>query len=372
MKKIVFIIGTRPELIKVAPVYHAFKADPRWEALLISTGQHTTMLEQLYNFFDITPDIDLALMQPNQTLAGLSSLLFHKIDVELEKMAPDLVVVQGDTTTTMAGSLTAFYRKIPVAHIEAGLRTGNIWYPFPEEVNRLITAVIATYNFCPTQKACEHLVDEKRKNIYLVGNTVIDALLWARKKVGKKEDSYRQYFEQMIDPHKKIVLITAHRRESFGEGLKNIFLAIDKLADKYRDIQFIFPVHLNPNVQAQARDILGQKKNISLIAPLPYDKLIYLMDKCHLIMTDSGGIQEEAPTLKKPVLVLRNETERIEALEANLSKLVGTNIDNIISAFVDLIENDNLYRQMTASPNPYGDGRAAEKIKSIIDDEFLA
>ncbi len=371
MKKILFIIGTRPEFIKMAPVYKLFKADAHWEARLISTGQHAGMLNQLFNFFEVKPDTSLNLMEPNQRLASLTARLFERLDLELNRMSPDVVIVQGDTATTLVGAMVSFYLRIPLAHIEAGLRTGNIRYPFPEEANRMMTSIVADYNFCPTENARQNLQKEGRQNVYMVGNSVVDALLWSVKKIRQHPEGYRQKFDKIWQKKQKMVLVTAHRRESFGQGLRNIFRAIKRLAGQHAGVQFVFPVHLNPNVQHLARALLGQNNNITLLEPLPYDELLYIMDHCHLIMTDSGGIQEEAPSLQKPVLVLRNETERTESLDAGLSLLAGTAEDTIVQAFNNLIADNEGFSHMVAADNPYGDGQASEKIKAILDKALL-
>lgn len=365
--KIVFIVGTRPEFIKVAPVYKVFKEDLRYEAILISTGQHLTMLRQLYDFFEIVPNYDLEVMSQNQSLSSLSSVLMEKLHNLFDKLEPDYVLIQGDTTTTFISSLAAYYKKIPVLHLEAGLRTQNNYSPFPEEVNRKLTSVIAEYHFCPTILAIENLKKENiEKNVYEVGNTVIDSLTWAKEKVGENQGQYDAKFGY-LKSYKEIVLITAHRRESFEGGISDIASAIKELALEHKNYAFVYPVHLNPNVKEIVYNEIDDISNVFLLEPLNYDEMVYLMMSSYIIMTDSGGIQEEAPSLNKPVIVLRDTTERVEAIDANTCVLAGSNTQQIVSVFNGIAANVDTYTAMANAINPYGDGTSASQLKNIID-----
>ncbi len=363
--KIALLAGTRPEYIKIAPVYRVFKADQRWQTSLVSTGQHDSMLSQLYDFFEIRPDYDLQVMQAGQSLESLTSTLLTALSPLLEKLAPDFILVQGDTTTTFVAALAAFYQKIPVIHLEAGLRTGHKFSPFPEEVNRQLTSTLADYHFCPTELARANLKQENiHEHVYQVGNTVVDSLLWAVGKVNRKLAHYEEKFGNFRKGFDQTVLITAHRRESFGQGLAEIAGAIRKLAGQHPDISFIFPVHLNPQVRSLMYGELGDLANVFLLSPRPYDAMVFLMSKANLIMTDSGGIQEEAPSLSKPVLVMRPTTERPEAVEAGFCTLCGTAAEDIIKQFNHLLKHPP---NLTGLPNPYGKGDSAQRLKQIMD-----
>lgn len=330
------------------------------------TAQHRQMLDQVLHFFDITPDYDLNLMKNNQDLATLTSLVLTETSTIIEKCVPDFIIVQGDTTTVFASSLAAFYKDIKVVHIEAGLRSGNHRSPFPEEMNRIFTAFFANYHFAPTIQAAKNLYSENIKNnVFVVGNTVIDALFLGLDIVRKNESKYFDFFK-FIDLEKRIILITGHRRESFGQGFENICNAILEIANKFNDIQIVYPVHLNPNVMEPVGRILGSVKNVFLIEPLDYPSLIWLLNKSYFVMTDSGGIQEEAPALGKPVLVLRDVTERMEGIEAKTAKLVGTDTDAIIHEACLLLEDRNAYEAMSKAVNPYGDGTASRQIIDIL------
>lgn len=369
--KIVFIVGTRPEFIKVAPVYKVFKEALRYEAILISTGQHLTMLRQLYDFFEIVPDYDLEVMSENQSLSSLSSVLMEKLHVIFDDLEPDYVLVQGDTTTTFISSLVAYYKKIPILHLEAGLRTQNNYSPFPEEVNRKLTSVIAEYHFCPTKRAFENLLKESiMSNTYVVGNTVIDSLNWTKSKVTVNQSQYDTKFEY-LKSFEKIVLITAHRRESFQGGIREIASAIKELALKNKHYAFVYPVHLNPNVKDIVYAEINNISNVFLLEPLNYDEIVYLMMSSFIIMTDSGGIQEEAPSLNKPVIVLRDTTERLEAIDANTCVLAGSNTKQIVSVFNDIVANVDTYTAMANAKNPYGDGTSASQLKKILDQQIF-
>lgn len=359
MKKIAVIFGTRPEAIKLCPVVLALQKDPAFDCKVCVTGQHKEMLYQVLDVFGVKPDIDLQLMRPNQTLGGLTSRAIAAIDEYLAAEKPDIVMVQGDTTTVLAGALAAFYHHIPVAHVEAGLRTGNMLSPWPEEANRVLTTRLAKWHFCPTENNKKNLLDERvdPDDIYVTGNTVIDALMIAREKVTKTNDGKRR------------VLITGHRRENFGDGFEHICTAIKKLAEEFKDVEFIYPVHLNPNVQEPVKRILKGLDNVKLIEPQSYLPFVGLMNDAYLILTDSGGVQEEAPSLGKPVLVMRDTTERPEAVTAGTVKLVGTNAEDIYREAKKLLSDEAAYKQMAAATNPYGDGKAVERIVEILKGE---
>lgn len=363
--KILFVMGTRPEAIKVAPLIEELSKHPgKFAVKICVTAQHREMLDQVLNLFGYKPDYDLNVMKPDQDLYKLTEKLLAGIRNVLQKEKPDLVLVQGDTTTAFVGSLAAFYGKIPVAHLEAGLRTYNPLSPFPEEINRQLISRLAAYHFAPTQKAKSNLLKEAvpEKDIYITGNTVIDALLQVVKKVRNKNIRVGKY----AIGSRKIVLVTGHRRENFGAGFRDICSSIKHLALKNPDIDIVYPVHLNPNVQAPVNEILGGIRNIFLISPLSYEKFIFLMDKCYFILTDSGGIQEEAPSLGKPVLVMRETTERMEAIKCGAAKLVGTNRHRIIQGAQNLLDNRGEYLKMAKARNPYGDGKASERIVAIL------
>jgi UDP-N-acetylglucosamine 2-epimerase (non-hydrolysing) len=367
MKKILFIFGTRPEAIKFAPLIIEFKKDSFYEIDVCLTGQHREMLDNIIDFFKIKSNYDLNLMAANQTLFDITSRCIKDLDAVLKKSMPDLVFVQGDTTSAMAGSLASYYKKIPVAHLEAGLRSGNKYSPFPEEINRKIIGQIADYHFAPTKKAMENLLhDGIKDNIFIVGNTVIDALKLGLSIIKTNSDfDYKKYFSY-LDFSKKIILVTGHRRESFGTGLENICRAIRKISETMNDVQIVYPVHMNPNVQEPVNHILQGIPNVHLIHPLEYPYLIWLMEKSYMILTDSGGIQEEAPSLGKPVLVMRDVTERTEGIEAGNAILVGADENKIYTFAKELLLNKTIYEKMAKTINPYGDGKSSEKIVKII------
>lgn len=378
MKKILLVFGTRPEAIKMAPVVKAFQKDTlNFETKVCVTGQHREMLDQVLEIFDIQPDYDLNIMKAGQDLYDVTSRVILGMRDVLTEAKPDVVFVHGDTTTSSMTALAAFYQQIPVAHVEAGLRTNNIYSPWPEEVNRQITGRIATYNFAPTDLSKENLLKEnvKIESIFVTGNTVIDALQLVVEKLNS-DDSLKQNlkehlytcFKNPIDLEQdKFILITGHRRENFGQGFLNICEAIGALADKYPDVHLIYPVHLNPNVQKPVYELLGNYKNVHLIEPQQYLPFVYLMSHSYLVLTDSGGIQEEAPGLGKPVLVMRDTTERPEAVDAGTVKLVGTDKDLIIQEVSELIENKDAYQLMSKAHNPYGDGKASERIRKVLE-----
>lgn len=368
-KKVMVVFGTRPEAIKMAPVVTALKADDGIETLVAVTAQHRQMLDQVLGLFGIEPDDDLDVMQPGQTLPGLFAKILGGMTTVLEKRRPDLVLVHGDTSTTFATALAAFYARIPVGHVEAGLRTGNLHAPWPEEANRRLTAPLSELHFAPTEGSRGNLLREgtPAQGIHITGNTVIDALLAVSQRVQadaalQAELSARfPYLEQ----DKRLVLVTGHRRENFGGGFEQICLAIRDLAQR-GDTQVVYPVHLNPNVQEPVNRILSGVQGVHLIEPLDYLPFVYLMTRSHLILTDSGGIQEEAPSLGKPVLVLRNTTERPEAVAAGTVKLVGTDRDTIVAETSRLLDDPSAYLEMSRAHNPYGDGDSAQKIARLV------
>lgn len=368
MKKVLFIFGTRPEAIKMAPLIKHFASDSFFEVKIAVTAQHREMLDQVLSFFEIQVDYDLNIMKPNQSLHELTANLVARITDEiLLKDKFDAVFVQGDTATVLAASLAAFYQKIKIIHIEAGLRSDDMYSPFPEEMNRVLTSRLATYHFCPTIKSAENLYKENIKNnVFVVGNTVIDALLMGLSKIKNTDESHFLKQFESIDFSKKIVLVTCHRRENFGKPFEAICDSLMEIAQKHQDtIEIVYPVHLNPNVKEIAHQRLVAA-NIKLIAPLDYPELIWMMDKSYLILTDSGGIQEEAPSLGKPVLVLREVTERTEGVDAGTAILVGSNQSKIVTQANRLLEEKAYYQTIASSSNPYGDGSTSEKIKTIL------
>jgi UDP-N-acetylglucosamine 2-epimerase (non-hydrolysing) len=366
--KILTLIGTRPELIKLAPVIKCLeKRKDTFSSVVCFTGQHREMLDQAALVFGIKPDIDLNLMLPGQNLSQLTSRAIEAIHSVLEQNKPDIVLVQGDTTTAFCGALTAYYHQIQVGHVEAGLRTHNKYAPFPEEINRCLIGQLADYHFAPTENARQALLQENinSEHIYVTGNTVIDALLWMRDKLKTYRPKLPEKLLNEIEG-KRIILVTGHRRENFGEGFENICKAILDVANQNPDVVFVYPVHLNPNVQDPVKRILGGRPNIWLIAPLDYPDLVWLMDRSYLVLTDSGGIQEEAPALGKPVLVMRETTERPEGIEAGNARLVGTDYHKIVDNLTELLNKSEACEAMARVRNPYGDGRAAERIVDVL------
>jgi UDP-N-acetylglucosamine 2-epimerase (non-hydrolysing) len=360
------IFGTRPEAIKMAPLIKVFlQHKDGFETKVCVTAQHRQMLDQVLAFFEITPDYDLNLMRPGQNLFQLTADVIVGLKPILEEFSPDIVFVHGDTTTSSAAALAAFYSGAKVAHVEAGLRTYNKQAPFPEEMNRQITSRITDYHFAPTETAKQNLLREgiDEDSITVTGNTVIDALFWTQEKLKNYHDDAIRELENIVDSAKKLVLVTGHRRENFGEGFLNICKAIKQVAETYNnDVQIIYPVHLNPNVQKPVYELLSGHSNIRLINPLAYPAFVWLMSKSYLILTDSGGVQEEAPSLGKPVLVMRETTERPEAIEAETVKMVGTDIKKIVLSVTKLLNNESLYQQMSKAHNPYGNGKACSQI----------
>lgn len=369
MKKILLVFGTRPEAIKMALLAIKLKESPsEFETKVCVTGQHREMLDQVLKLFNLEPDFDLNLMMPGQTLADITSGVLKGLDNVFDTWLPEIILVHGDTSTTFAASLAAYYHKIKVGHIEAGLRTGNIYSPWPEEGNRRLTSVLTSYHFAPTQTSSDNLIKENinSSSIFITGNTVIDALLSIRDKILNDKyliERFKLKFN-ILDDSKKLILVTGHRRENFGKGFEDICSALVNIATKYPEVQIVYPVHLNPNVQRPVNEFLSSVENIFLIEPQDYLPFVYLMNKSYLILTDSGGIQEEAPSLGKPVLVMRDTTERPEAVKAGTVKIVGTDPKTIEDSVIELIENQVLYNKMSKAHNPYGDGSAC---KNIID-----
>jgi UDP-N-acetylglucosamine 2-epimerase (non-hydrolysing) len=369
MKKILIFAGTRPEAIKMVPVVRALRAvSDMFEVTLCASGQHKEMLEQAFADFDLKPDIDLGVMAPSQTLASLSSRLFMAIDALLERENPDAILVQGDTTTAQVAGLCAFYRRIPLGHVEAGLRSHDLEAPFPEEMNRRVISMVGQWHFAPTELAKQNLLDEKvaPSSIYVTGNTVIDALLEMRERIRKAPPALPPAIEAVLAAKRTIVLITGHRRESFGQGFENICEALKQLAERHRDVSFVYPVHLNPAVGEIVRARLGGIPNIVLAPPLSYKPFVRLMDASKLLLTDSGGLQEEGPSLGKPVLIMRKTTERPEGVTAGVNKLVGTEVETIMLNVDRLLSDEAAYKQMASTKNPYGDGTAGQQIAEIL------
>lgn len=382
MKKILLTFGTRPEAIKMAPLVKEFQKYPdKFKTYVCVTGQHREMLDQVLELFEIKPDFDLNIMKQGQDLYDITANVLLGFKNVLNEVKPDLVLVHGDTTTSTVAALAAFYQQILVGHVEAGLRTYNIYSPFPEEMNRQITSKIAKYHFCPTPLSKANLIKEgvNENDTYITGNTVIDALFMVLDKIKSNsmvEQNLRNiiatkgYNMSRLKEHKKIVLITGHRRENFGEGFINICKGIKELVTKYENVDFIYPMHLNPNVREPIRSVFGENlnayKNIFFIEPLEYLSFVYLMEKSFLVLTDSGGIQEEAPSLGKPVLVMRETTERPEALDAGTVKLVGTNSSKIFDEVSKLIDDEDYYKSMSQASNPYGDGLSSKRIVEIL------
>ncbi len=369
-KRILVVFGTRPEAIKMAPIIHELNQHEKFFTKVCVTAQHREMLDQVLHLFNITPDYDLNLMKVGQTLNEITSNILIKIKPILNEFKPDVILVHGDTATTFATSLAAYYEQISVAHIEAGLRTNNIYSPWPEEANRKLTSILTQYHFAPTETAKENLLKENipSNKIYITGNTVIDALLITKNKIDKSSELKKELSNKFdfLDPNKKVILVTGHRRESFNGGFERICNALSQIAKENSDIQIIYPMHLNPNVREPVNRILSNLSNIHLIEPQEYLPFVYLMDKAYLILTDSGGIQEEAPSLGKPVLVMRDTTERPEAVKAGTVKLVGTDTNVIVRELNILLHDTAKYQQMSKSHNPYGDGKAATKIITLL------
>ncbi|EJL6386197.1 UDP-N-acetylglucosamine 2-epimerase (non-hydrolyzing) [Vibrio parahaemolyticus] len=369
-KKILTVFGTRPEAIKMAPLVHALAADDRFEAKCCVTAQHREMLDQVLELFEITPDYDLNLMKAGQTLNDVTARIVQELKPVLQEFQPDVVLVHGDTATTFAASLAAYYEQIEVGHVEAGLRTGNIYSPWPEEANRRLTGVLTKYHFAPTETSKENLLRENftPEDIFVTGNTVIDALLMVKDKIESDSDLSATLAAQFpfLDDNKELILVTGHRRESFGGGFERICEALAQTARQHPNVQILYPMHLNPNVREPVNRILGDVENVLLIEPQQYLPFIYLMSRSHIILTDSGGIQEEAPSLGKPVLVMRDTTERPEAVAAGTVKLVGTDVEKITASLDSLLNDEEAYKEMSFAHNPYGDGKTCQRILDAL------
>lgn len=381
MKKVMLVFGTRPEAIKMAPLVKEFQKYPdKFETIVCVTGQHRQMLDQVLQLFGIVPDYDLDIMKPGQDLYDITSRILIGMRDVFKQVVPDVLLVHGDTTTSMSAALAAFYKQIPVGHVEAGLRTHNIYSPWPEEINRQITSRIAVYNFAPTKLSYDNLRKEevREETITITGNTVIDALHYVVNKLEQDmslSDKIKSELQTLGLPEellnswgisRRVVLVTGHRRENFGDGFLHICQAIKILAERYPETDFVYPVHLNPNVQKPVNELLSHIPNVHLIKPLEYLPFVYLMKCSYFILTDSGGVQEEAPGLGKPVLVMRDTTERPEAVDAGTVKLVGTDVDEIVQSSISLFEDKLIYRQMSEANNPYGDGKATERIINVL------
>ena len=373
--KILSVFGTRPEAIKMAPVVKALAEDPSFDAKVCVTAQHRQMLDQVLELFAIQPDFDLDLMKADQTLGDITGNVLHGMEGIFAQWQPDMVLVHGDTTTTLAAALSSYYAKVPVGQVEAGLRTGDKYSPWPEEMNRHLAGALADVHFSPTEKARENLLHEgiAPESIHVTGNTVIDALLTVEERIRSDADlrgRLERHFP-FLDPQKYLVLVTGHRRENFGSGFENIYQAIATLARR-DDVQVVYPVHLNPHVQEPVRRILSDLSNVFLLKPQDYLSFVYLMHRCTLVLTDSGGIQEEAPSLGKPVLVMRDTTERPEALEAGTALLVGTDRARIVREVSRLLDAPEAYRTMAEAHNPYGDGTAARRIATFLKERGIS
>ncbi|QLB20953.1 UDP-N-acetylglucosamine 2-epimerase [Vespertiliibacter pulmonis] len=372
--KILAVFGTRPEAIKMSPLVVMLDNDPAFEMKVCVTAQHRQMLDQVLELFSIQPDFDLNIMKSTQGLNEITAQILLDLPTVLSDFSPDLVLVHGDTTTTFAVTLACYYQKIPVAHIEAGLRTGELFAPFPEEGNRHLTSVLARYHFAPTEQAKQNLLAENipTENIWVTGNTVIDALLDGLKKMRNNQSLTTQFTQHytFLDEQKKLILVTGHRRENFGGGFERICLALAEIAYQHPEVQIVFPVHLNPNVIEPVHRILQGIDNLFLIEPQPYLAFIYLMDRAYLILTDSGGIQEEASSLGTPVLVMRDITERPEAIDVGAVKLVGTQTNAIVAEVNQLLMNSDAYQAMSHAQNPYGDGKACKRIMAHLKQIF--
>ena len=370
MKRVMLIFGTRPEAIKMVALAKCLRASERLQPIVCVTAQHRQMLDQILELFSLVPDHDLDLMTSGQTLSGLSARILSSLEPVLLQEKPDAVLVQGDTTSTMCGALAAFYQRIPVGHVEAGLRTGDLYSPFPEELNRVLTTRMARWHFAATEHNRRTLLNEgvSEKRVFLTGNPVIDALLSVRDRIdsGLASSSTQELLQRFQRPY---ILITGHRRESFGEGFRSICRALARIAVAHPELDLVYPVHLNPNVQQPVREILGEVSNVHLIEPQGYESFVGLMSKSHFIITDSGGVQEEAPSLGKPVLVMRDKTERIESLDGGV-RLVGTNEERIVGEAERLLADKAHYRSMAEAINPYGSGDAANKIVGILEREL--
>ena len=367
---VTLVFGTRPEVIKLAPVVRALSVHPRLHPRLCLTGQHREMVAPLLDFFGLAPDEDLDLMQPDQTLAAFTARALTAVDDHLRRSPPDCILVQGDTSSVLAAALAAFYLKIPVGHVEAGLRTGNRFAPFPEEINRVATSRLADYHFAPTEGSRDHLLAEglPENRVAVTGNTVVDALLHARDRVREMTPEALGLPGRLakLGEDRPYVLVTGHRRENFGAGFEAICRALSRLADRFPEVSFVYPVHLNPSVREPVFRLLGDRTNLILADPVPYPAFVRLMDRCRILLTDSGGIQEEGPSLGKPVLVMRETTERPEGVAAGAARLLGADEERIVEGTAGLLEDEDAYRAACPTTNPYGDGRAAGRIAEAL------
>lgn len=374
MQKILIVFGTRPEAIKMAPLAKALLKDSRFITKICVTAQHREMLDQVLDLFDIKPDFDLAVMQPGQSLNNLTNAILNGIEPILTSFSPELVLVHGDTASTFGAALASYYLRIPVGHVEAGLRTGDIYSPWPEEANRKLTSVLTNLHFAPTNEAKDNLISEgiNSSNIIVTGNTVIDSLLWVRKELNNNKTIKHALDDEyhFLNSSQKLILVTGHRRENFGEGFERICKAIKNISNLNPEIQILYPVHLNPSVQEPVNRHLSNLKNVFLIEPQEYLSFVYLMNRSYIILTDSGGIQEEAPSLGKPVLVMRDTTERPEAVNSGTVRLVGTEINLIVSEVNLLLNSEKEYSKMSMAHNPYGDGYACKRIIDTLAKEL--
>ncbi len=368
--KTLCVFGTRPEAIKMAPLALSLAGDARFDAQVCVTGQHREMLDQVLDLFELKPDHDLNIMKPGQDLTDVTTAILQGMKKVLAEVKPDIVLVHGDTSTTLSATLAAYYQQIPVGHVEAGLRTGNIYSPWPEEANRKLTGALAELHFAPTDRSRQNLLDEgvAPTKVHVTGNTVIDALLDVVRKLDASPVFQRQFAEQFdfLDAERKLILVTGHRRESFGGGFERICQALHDTAARHPETQIVYPVHLNPNVREPVNRLLSNIENVHLIEPLDYLPFVYLMNRAHLILTDSGGVQEEAPSLGKPVLVMRDTTERPEAVDAGTVRLVGTDVERIVSEMHTLLTDTTAYEAMSYAHNPYGDGKACQRILETL------
>ena len=369
-KKVMIVLGTRPEAIKLAPLVLGLKNGPtELEAAVVTTAQHRELLDQVLDLFEIRPDHDLRLMRKNQSPQSVLALCLDALGPVIASEKPDLIVAQGDTTTTLGAALAAFYHKIPLGHVEAGLRTGERYSPYPEEMNRKVTTAIADLHFAPTERSRRNLLAEgvAEESVVVTGNTVVDALLWAREKVrAQSQGTVRGSIAEIIGHDRRVVLVTGHRRENFGPGLENVCIGLKRLAERNPGISIVYPAHLNPQVQEPVGRILSNVPNIHAVKPVDYATFVWLMERCHFIISDSGGIQEEAPSLGKPVLVTREVTERPEAVEVGAVKLIGTSERRLVMESEKLLHDRKSYDSMVAKTNPFGDGRASERIIEVL------
>ena len=372
MATILFSFGTRPEAIKLAPLIKELSSREEFRVRILITAQHRQMLDQVLELFELKPDVDLDLMQPDQSLENLTARIIESVGRVLREEKPDAVILQGDTTTSFVTALAAYYQQIPVIHIEAGLRTGLKYAPFPEEINRRLTGVLTDLHFPPTAKARDALLKENvsGKSVFVVGNTVIDALLWVVEKARAKNEALAAKFS-MIPANGRMLLVTGHRRESFGQGFLNICNALKRIAEANPKLAVVYPVHLNPNVQKPVHDILSGIPNVHLIEPQDYLSFVWLLDRCHLVLTDSGGVQEEAPSLGRPVLVMRDATERPEGVDAGVAELVGTDPERIVARVQTLLDDQAVYEKMSMAQNPYGDGTSSRQIADILTERLV-